>query len=434
MTKLKNRILSFITAAIIAVSAAVMLPVRADAAGNDDRPVIVSLGDSYSSGEGIEPFFGQDKKTADKVRDQDWLAHRSEKAWGGMLTLDGVNGTMKDNRGTNWFFAAASGAETKHITGRFRKLYDYDGKSGSRKLDAQIKIFDSIPAGTVDYVTLTLGGNDVGFGEIMFTAAVNPDAIAESLKKGLEKFDSSIKAKLKKAYKAIEEAAGKQAVIIVAGYPHIMSDKGFTIGDVPFLGSIKVTADTAKQVNESTDELNDKIKALVGECRKEGMNIRFVSVTSVFAGHEAYTEDEYINGVVTKSKSQSQSQDLISYSMISGSSLHPNEKGAKAYAYAVQKMINKLEKNRSGSSGIAVKATSENGKVRLKWDAVEGASKYRVYEYADGKAVLIKTVKKASATISGLEAGTKHKYIVTAYVDKKWTKPDSSTAVSVKVG
>ena len=40
---------------------------------------MVSLGDSYSSGEGIEPFYGQNESTADKVKNQDWLAHRSEK-------------------------------------------------------------------------------------------------------------------------------------------------------------------------------------------------------------------------------------------------------------------------------------------------------------------------------------------------------------------
>ena len=43
--------------------------------------IIVSLGDSYSSGEGVEPFYGQNESTANKVKNQDWLAHRSEKSW-----------------------------------------------------------------------------------------------------------------------------------------------------------------------------------------------------------------------------------------------------------------------------------------------------------------------------------------------------------------
>ena len=36
---------------------------------------MVSLGDSYSSGEGIEPFYGQNESTADKVKNQGLASH-----------------------------------------------------------------------------------------------------------------------------------------------------------------------------------------------------------------------------------------------------------------------------------------------------------------------------------------------------------------------
>lgn len=51
-------------------------------------PVVVSLGDSYSSGEGVEPFYGQDKN---RTKDQNWLAHRSTKSWPSMLSIKGMN-------------------------------------------------------------------------------------------------------------------------------------------------------------------------------------------------------------------------------------------------------------------------------------------------------------------------------------------------------
>ena len=41
--------------------------VHAETATEGSR-VMVSLGDSYSSGEGIEPFYGQNESTADKVK------------------------------------------------------------------------------------------------------------------------------------------------------------------------------------------------------------------------------------------------------------------------------------------------------------------------------------------------------------------------------
>ena len=89
---------------------------------NEERSrIIVSLGDSYASGEGIEPFYYQDYPVSKKVQEQDWLAHRSKKSWSGRLTLSGVRGTMAENRGTNWFFAASSGATTYHLPHTQRK-------------------------------------------------------------------------------------------------------------------------------------------------------------------------------------------------------------------------------------------------------------------------------------------------------------------------
>jgi hypothetical protein len=89
--------------------------------------IIVSLGDSYSSGEGIEPFYGQDDPLSEKVKNEDWLAHRSENAWSGMLTIPGVTGTMAENFDTHWFFAASSGAKTKHLLKKQKKEYSKGG-------------------------------------------------------------------------------------------------------------------------------------------------------------------------------------------------------------------------------------------------------------------------------------------------------------------
>jgi len=95
---------------------------------NSDR-IIVSLGDSYSSGEGIEEFFGQNKELYEKISNYDWLAHRSQNAWSGMLTLSGVSGNMSENRNRNWYFVASSGAEIKHLYEEQVKTY-YKSASG----------------------------------------------------------------------------------------------------------------------------------------------------------------------------------------------------------------------------------------------------------------------------------------------------------------
>ena len=155
---------------------------------NSDR-VIVSLGDSYSSGEGIEVFFGQNKEASKKVEDPDWLAHRSKNAWSGMLNLktpDSQTIEMSENRDRNWFFAAMSGAITQNIldeeeiklplTKETRKSkwyrlkdYHYQGYEGTGVFNSQLEIFDEVKklGKQTDYVTLTLGGNDAGFADVI---------------------------------------------------------------------------------------------------------------------------------------------------------------------------------------------------------------------------------------------------------------------------
>ena len=90
MKKVFSRIIVFCSAALLSFSNAAapdQQTVHGSAASSGGRDyVIVSLGDSYSAGEGNEPFFGQNSD--DKHKNPDWVAHRSEKAWSGRLTID----------------------------------------------------------------------------------------------------------------------------------------------------------------------------------------------------------------------------------------------------------------------------------------------------------------------------------------------------------
>ena len=74
------------------------------------------------------------------------------------------------------------------------------------------------------------------------------------------------------------------------------------------------------------------------------MNIRFVSVEDAFRGHEAYTSDPYINEIMWISRSQD-----LKISVTSAYSMHPNAKGAQAYAMCVQDAIDEIEATRSST-------------------------------------------------------------------------------------
>lgn len=115
LTYMKDKLM-ILAAVCILIS---LFPVKTYAEEDEaDYKIVVSLGDSYSSGEGIEPFYGQDKPISERVKDQDWLAHRSENSWPGRLEFP--QGVLSDetNKDIYWFFRATSGAVTRSILDR----------------------------------------------------------------------------------------------------------------------------------------------------------------------------------------------------------------------------------------------------------------------------------------------------------------------------
>lgn len=345
------KIMKKVTAGLLALVLLLMLapaPARADEA--EGSRIIVSLGDSYSAGEGIEKFYGQDESLKNKVENDDWLAHRSQNSWPGLLELDGVSGTMADNRDTYWFFAAASGAETKHLKGSFRK--DYNKKegfsltegstylTGYETLAPQLDVFNRLGGEKAEYVTMTLGGNDAKFADVVTDAVVssvfmNPSHLSNSLNGIWADFyaEDGIRDDLRKAYRDVAEKAGEQAKIIVAGYPKLLDQGG---------RGLLFSEEAADMVNDSVSRFNDEIASLINSCKAEGMKICFVSVEEEFDGHEAYAKnDPYLNKVLIGAEDE----DLDDKALTSAYSIHPNAQGAKAYARCVQAKIDSIEKD-----------------------------------------------------------------------------------------
>lgn len=353
--KMKRRLLkmlSLLITVIITVSVTHMT-VYADPEA-DDPMIVVSMGDSYSSGEGIEPFYGQDSPINIKTNSDDWLAHRSVKSWPSKLVVPGYEGesgdlTMADYKsGQNtdftlalkgdceWFFVASSGAVTDdiHSTKQEKELRQFGenhNKKYTKELPTQLDVFDRIN-GTVDFVTITIGGNDVHFADIIKTCALESTylgsrSLETKLKltmSGLEK----IKNKIWQTYNLISDKA-PEAKIIVAGYPQLLdpSGKGFVI-----------SKEEAELANSSVSKFNNELKNLVEECSKNGLRIYYVDVEEAFSGHEAYSGDPWINEIILGS----QKEDLDYMAVSSAYSMHPNEKGTDAYAERVNEMIRSL--------------------------------------------------------------------------------------------
>ena len=76
----------------------------------------------------------------------------------------------------------------------------------------------------------------------------------------------------------------------------------------------------------------------------------------------------------------------------------------------------------TSKSPAASVASTGDGTVTLKWDAVEGAAKYAIAEYVDGSYKNFDTnFKGTTYTISNLANEYQHTFLVQAYINGKWS-------------
>lgn len=357
----------------------------------NDMPVVVSLGDSYSSGEGVQPYYGQ--KTSDKHTCEDWIAHRSSCAWPGLLqyngkylntaraqnpsVLDGLTvdyDSCKDNG--SWYFTAVSGAVTKDVISM--QYVDENGETKTSygqvkevqkavfhkvreyKLNLQIDTVKAVQTKqNIDYITMTIGGNDVGFVDIMIKSvmtAQDPNSVPvlgdvpivsgmidmshlkSKLVKVIESFwdddYDSYSNRLKKTYEELLKAA-PSATLVIAGYPQLLHINEDGSGNGGFF-----SYEESRLIDSAVLIFNNYLDTVVKNMGSK--RIVFADVMSYFQGHEAYADDPYINGIVYGFDENINFASVANVA-VSSASFHPNEKGVYAYASAVQDALAKID-------------------------------------------------------------------------------------------
>ena len=384
----KQRLISALTslAAVFSIISPTLKnsSVQANAAASPERPVVVvSMGDSYSSGEGIEPFYGQFKSNGSSVdwderaEKYDWLAHRSTHSWPSLLEIPGIKGTMADYKVTGentnwtdicrWYFVASSGAVTDDFIGRQEKDTKKDTLASVVKhsLPPQYDVFDTVAANgdVVDYVTMSIGGNDVGFTSVIAARALSSFKVEAGTTWLVAQFndiwsnwDTKYGKDIKNAYLGAYRRAGKQAYILIAGYPQLLYQNisGYNLAEI----------DTV-MIQHNITIFNNKLKQLVEECNEEcgTDHFRFIDVEDEFSGHAAYSgkynyssdaensEPDYNGPWINGFDFIANSEDLIhgihkAGNYFSSYSIHPNKRGAEAYARCVNKEIAAIEKEK----------------------------------------------------------------------------------------
>jgi lysophospholipase L1-like esterase len=228
-------------ATALAAAAAVLLAPSATAQEVDEY---VALGDSFSSGNGT---FRPDRSLA---------CYRSSLAYPALVAAQRPN--------TELDFRACQGARTSDV------------------VDAQVQALD---AGT-DYVSITIGGNDIGFGELIVACAgFRSPNCTSAVGAATARIRDELPAKLDRTYAAIRAAAPNARRVAVLGYGRFFGPR---LGCAAALG---FTRGEATILNGVADELDAVIAA-----RAAAAGFDHRSAVPAFTGHDVCAPDPYLNG------------------------------------------------------------------------------------------------------------------------------------------
>lgn len=204
----------------------------------------VALGDSYSSGNGT---FAADLNV---------LCYRSSHAYPHLVA--------QARPGTRLVFAACHGAKTEDIVDSQRE-----------SLSAQ-----------TDYVTLTVGGNDIGFAGLIANCLSGTDAAcARAIEEAEGKVARELPGRLDRAYVAVRDGAPNARDVVVLGYARFFGP------DVSCRAAGGVTPELAGRLNRLADDLDAVIRD-----RATAAGFTYQHSTGRFTGHDVCAAVPYLNG------------------------------------------------------------------------------------------------------------------------------------------
>lgn len=295
----------------------------------------VALGDSYSSGEGLGPFQAGTDVSGGLTQN---TCHRSASGAYSDLSPAIVLPQVTDRA-----FWACSGATTKDMS-------NVPGTNGTPKEYGQPEQLTTVGS-TTKYITVTVGGDDLGFGTIVescVTAEIGsivvlPGTACGAQLNASEKKIPSLQANLATLYEALLKRAAPGAELVVAGYPKIFpsSFKGLgtfkgksfcTLDHLTGVGTVGLLVTNAQQVAAFEVKLNAAIQNAVGVAdEKYPGQVKYSNIypTSVPRNCKGTTPDATVTGFEF-------ALGTGNHYIVSGASFHPTQAGQKVYAKAIE--------------------------------------------------------------------------------------------------
>lgn len=200
----------------------------------------VALGDSFTSGLGTRDYYDDDCKLSSAAYPELWAESHAT---------------------ASFDFVACSGATTEDV------------------LDNQVSALNA----DTDLVTITIGGNDVGFADVITTCRTGSNADCEEVGDEAEnQVRDVLPGLLDQTYSAITEAA-PAAEVVVLGYPRLFEMGPCGVGSI---GEPK-----RERLNQMADVLGDAIAE-----HSTAAGLTHVDVRDGFEGNGVCADDPWING------------------------------------------------------------------------------------------------------------------------------------------
>ncbi|HET9102471.1 MAG TPA: SGNH/GDSL hydrolase family protein [Solirubrobacteraceae bacterium] len=232
-----RRRLALLGALTVATVAGWALPAIAAAA-----PGYVALGDSYSSGVGTRVYYSDGTS-----------CERSPDAYPPKISAA---------RGYALSFQACSGAKT--------------GDVNSSQLGPL--------SATTNLVTITIGGNDAGFSNVIVNCAAYYFTCGSAINSADSFISNQLPGLLNTTYGNIRSHA-PNAHVVVLGYPHLFTSNGTTCN------FNTLTSGNEKKLNSTADLLDSVISG-----RAAAHGFTYVDPRNAFLPHEVCSSSEWLNG------------------------------------------------------------------------------------------------------------------------------------------
>jgi lysophospholipase L1-like esterase len=326
-----NTFARYKTAVLPILVAALIAGCSAEQTEKSAEPVVVAaLGDSYASGEGA-PF-----KPSDDVNAVVWgtepgddVCHRSPHSGFGQAVKE--LSEANTDREFETINLACSGAKTNDL------MHDStrDDEIVTAQLDALLAWAESRGVDTIDYLYISIGGNDAGFVPVVL-GCVLADCEKNGLLRGRTGDPDEVKEQVAAVLKDMSDALLAMPIkvrhVAVSNYPSIGLNSNGAGCDLSGSGDV-LRLITLKEWEAAWRSVGEPLNSAVRETAKEN-SWQMLDTYELFADHSVCAQDNWL--MLTK-EAQAVTGSSGPFGATASGALHPNKKGYAALGSLIAK-------------------------------------------------------------------------------------------------